>query len=91
MFPATPLPARPIGQDATVALNGRQADTRATYLRNTEHGALAGVPGLVVPAGLTEAGLPVGLELDGHAMDDRRLLAIGEVVERVLAHSPANA
>lgn len=88
IFPATPLPARPVGQDGTVELNGRRVDTRATYLRNTEQGALAGLPGLALPAGLTEAGLPVGLELDGPAGSDRRLLAIGEALEAALGRLP---
>jgi mandelamide amidase len=88
VFPATPLPARPVGQDDTVELNGRQADTRSAYLRNTEHGALAGLPGLVIPAGLTANGLPAGLEFDGPAGVDRRLLALGLGIEAVLGPIP---
>jgi mandelamide amidase len=88
-FPATPLPARPVGQDRFVELNGREVDTRSTYLRNTEQGALAGLPGLVLPAGLTADGLPMGLELDGPAGSDRRLLAIGGVLEAALGRMPA--
>ena len=35
---------------------------------------LAGLPGLSIPAGLDEAGLPVGLQLIGQFMDEGRLL-----------------
>lgn len=84
-FPATPLPARPIGEDETVELNGRRADTRSTYLRNTEPAALAGLPALCLPMGLTTQGLPVGLELDGPAGADGRLLGLGAAIEAVLA------
>ncbi len=84
IFPATPLPARPIGHDDTVELNGRQVPTFSTYVRNTAPASGAGIPGLVVPAGLTEDGLPVGLEIDGPFMSDRRLLAIGLAIEREL-------
>jgi mandelamide amidase len=91
VFPATPLPARPVGQDRTVELNGRQADTRSTYLRNTEQGALAGLPGLVIPAGLTADGLPVGLELDAPSGSDRRLMAIGAALEAALPATPPPA
>jgi mandelamide amidase len=83
VFPTTPLPARPIGQDATVELNGRQVSTLLTYIRHTDPGSNAGIPGVSVPIGLTSDGLPVGLELDGRAGSDRRLLAIARGVEEV--------
>jgi len=82
LFPTTVLPARPIGQDQTVELNGRQVDTFTTYIRNTDPDAVAGIPGLSMPAGLTESGLPVGMELDGPMGSDRLLLSIGLALER---------
>ena len=36
-------------------------------------GSTAGLPGLVLPAGLTHGGLPVGIEFDGPAASDRAL------------------
>jgi mandelamide amidase len=87
-FPTTVLPARPIGQDAEVELNGRRVPTFATYLRNTRIMTTAGIPGLSIPAGLTSAGLPVGLELDGPAGSDRALLQLGGAVEAVLGRLP---
>jgi mandelamide amidase len=91
VLPATPLSARPIGQDATVELNGQQVPTLFTYIRHTDPGSNAGLPGLVIPAGLTRSGLPVGLELDGPAGSDRALLAIGLAVEQALGRLPAPA
>jgi Asp-tRNA(Asn)/Glu-tRNA(Gln) amidotransferase A subunit family amidase len=89
VFPTTPLPARPIGQDATVELNGEQVPTLFTYIRHTDPGANAGIPGLTVPAGLTPSGLPVGLELDGPTGSDRALLAVGLALEQELGQLPA--
>jgi Asp-tRNA(Asn)/Glu-tRNA(Gln) amidotransferase A subunit family amidase len=89
VFPTTPLPARPIGQDETVELNGEQVPTFFTYIRNTDPGAGAGLPGVNIPAGLTPAGLPVGLELDGPAGSDRPLLALGLAIEEELGLLPA--
>jgi indoleacetamide hydrolase len=89
VFPTTPLPARPIGQDATVELNGRQVPTLFAYIRHTDPGSNAGIPGLAVPAGLTRSGLPVGLELDSPAGSDRALLAVGLAVEQELGRLPA--
>jgi indoleacetamide hydrolase len=91
IFPTTPLPARPIGQDATVELNGEQVPTFFTYIRHTDPGSNAGIPGINVPVGLTRAGLPVGLELDGRPGHDRALLALGLSLERVFGSLPAPA
>lgn len=81
VFPTTPLPARPIGQDQTVELNGQHVSTFFTYIRHTDPGSNAGIPGLTVPVGLAENGLPVSLEIDGPAGSDRNLLAIGLAIE----------
>ena len=61
VFPTTPLPAPPIGDDATTMLNGRAAPTFLTVTRNCGPSSNAGLPGISVPVGLTAAGLPVGL------------------------------
>ena len=88
-FPTTPLPAQPIqGSDMTVTLNGKEVPTFQTFIRNTDPGSNAGIPGLSVPIGLTKDGLPVGLELDGPAYTDRHLLAIGLALESVLPETP---
>ncbi|MGA2842311.1 MAG: amidase, partial [Steroidobacteraceae bacterium] len=49
----------------------------------------AGLPGLVLPAGLTPGGLPVALEFDGPAGSDRALLSVGMSLERALGALPA--
>jgi mandelamide amidase len=59
--------------------------------RNITPGSTLGLPGLVMPCGLTASGLPVAIELDGPEGEDRRLLAIGMAVEAVLRPLPAPA
>ncbi|MCZ6628838.1 MAG: indoleacetamide hydrolase [SAR324 cluster bacterium] len=86
IFPTTPLPTRPIGEDETVTLNGEQVPTFTTFIRNTDPSSNAGIPGLSLPIGTTEDGLPVGIELDGPAGRDESLLAIALAVE---ASAPA--
>lgn len=56
--------------------------------RNVSPGSTAGLPGIVIAAGLDSNGLPVSLELDGPAGHDRELLAIGLAIESVLGHLP---
>ena len=83
VFPTTPLPTRPIGQDQTVELNGKQVPTFPTFIRNTDPGSNAGIPGLSVAVGLSKDGLPIGLAFDGPWGSDRKLLAIGAALERL--------
>jgi Asp-tRNA(Asn)/Glu-tRNA(Gln) amidotransferase A subunit family amidase len=87
-LPTTALPARPIGQDREVELNGRRVPAFATFLRNTRVMTIAGIPGLSIPAGLTASGLPVGLEFDAPAGTDRTLLGLGLAAEAVLGRLP---
>lgn len=89
VFPSTPLPAAPIGDDETVSMNGERVPTFSTFIRNSSPGSVAGIPGITLPAALTKAGLPLGLELDAGANADARLLAIAAAVERVLPTIPA--
>ncbi len=77
VFPTTPLPARPIGEDETVDLNGERVPTFPTFIRNTDPSSNAGIPGLSLPIGLTDDGLPVGIEIDAPEGRDERLLGIG--------------
>ena len=59
------------------------------FIRNTDPGSNAGIPGLTVPAGLgPTTRLPVGLSLDGPRGSDARLLAIGLAIEQVLGRIP---
>jgi mandelamide amidase len=90
IFPTTPLPASPVvGSDETVELNGVRVPTFTTYIRNTDANAVAGVPGVSLPMALTKIGLPVGIEIDGPANSDRRLLGIALTLERILGRLPA--
>jgi Asp-tRNA(Asn)/Glu-tRNA(Gln) amidotransferase A subunit family amidase len=84
VFPTTPLPAAPIGQDDTVMLLGQQVPTFPTYIRHTDPGSVAGLCGISLPVGQA-SGLPVGLELDAPAQADDALLALAMAVEREFA------
>ena len=90
LFPTTMTPATLIGQAETVVIGGARVPFQTAIARNIAPGSTAGLPGLVLPAGLTrDTGLPVGIELDGPAGADRNLLAIGLAIEAVLGRPPA--
>lgn len=52
---------------------------------NCQVSASSGLPALSVPAGFTDDGLPVGLELMGRAFGDVELVQVGAAIEATLA------
>jgi mandelamide amidase len=88
VFPTVPLPAAPIGDDQETMLDGKKVPTFPTFIRNTDPGSNAGLPGLTIPMGMTKDGLPVGFEFDGPRGSDRNLLAIGLALEKLLGPIP---
>ena len=80
LYPTTILTARPIGDDKTVEINGEQAPTFPSYVRNGDPASNAGIPSLSIPAGMASNGLPVGLCIDGPVNSDDAVLAIGSAI-----------
>jgi mandelamide amidase len=80
-FPPVLTPALPLGDNHEVALRGRDAPLRWVIARNTALASCTAFPSLTIPAGLTNAGLPVGVEFLGRHGDDRALLAAGLAIE----------
>lgn len=85
-FPTTPKVAIASNPDSSSLPNF------LLFIQNTDPGSNAGVPGIQIPVALgASSKLPVGLELDGPAGSDRRLLAIGMAVEKVFGRLPPPA
>jgi Asp-tRNA(Asn)/Glu-tRNA(Gln) amidotransferase A subunit family amidase len=60
------------------------------FIQNTDPGSNAGLPGLTLPVALgASSKLPIGVELDGPAHSDRRLLAIGLSLQKVFGRLPS--
>jgi aspartyl-tRNA(Asn)/glutamyl-tRNA(Gln) amidotransferase subunit A len=74
--PTTPTAAFRIGE--------RIDDPLAMYLSDiyTISGNLAGIAGIVVPCGFTKSGLPIGLQIQGPAFEEEKLLRIARMHER---------
>ena len=77
LTPATPSAAFGIGEKGA-------ADPVEMYLNDifTVTVNMAGLPGLVAPAGLSAEGLPLGLQVIGRPFDEETLFALGEVIEQ---------
>jgi mandelamide amidase len=76
-----------VGGDGKVTINGISHGD-LIYQQNSELSSVAGLPGLVLPAGLGRSGLPVSLEIDGTIGNDQRLLAIGAALAEILTPLP---
>ena len=83
LLPATMTSATPIGSDQIVRIGDTDVPFMTAMGRNISPGSTAGLPGLVLPAGLAN-GLPIAIEIDGPAGSDRKLLAIGLAIEALL-------
>lgn len=77
LTPATPSPAFAQGEKGS-------ADPVEMYLNDvfTVTVNMAGLPGLVVPAGLSSDGLPLGLQLIGRPFEEETLFSLGEAIEQ---------
>jgi len=75
LTPTTPGPAFAIGE--------KSDDPLEMYLNDifTVTANMAGLPGISVPAGLSEDGLPLGLQIIGKALDEETVFRVGGVIE----------
>ncbi len=79
--PTTPTPAFAVGAKAD--------DPLAMYLCDVYTVAtnLAGLPGISIPCGLSKSGLPMGLQIQGRALDDLGVLQVARLFEREIGLS----
>ena len=78
MLPSTP--------SAAFGINDNQDDPLTMYLNDifTIPASLAGLPCSSVPAALTKAGLPLGMQMVAPALDEYNVLRASSVIERAV-------
>lgn len=77
----TPTTALPFGQP-TIRLGGRDLIPTFAAIPLTAPWNLSGLPSVSVPCGSGADGLPIGLQLTGHAWQEPHLLRIAEAYEQ---------
>ncbi len=82
-FKACDVIAGPVAPTVAWAL-GQQRDPLQDYLADifTLPGSLAGLPGMSVPAGFGESGMPVGLQLIGNYFQEGQLLHTAHALQQ---------
>lgn len=81
LAPVAPVPAPTIAE--TDVGNRTGADTLIRRLtRFTRPINYLGLPSLAIPAGFTNAGLPVGMQLIGRSFEEATILRIGAAFQR---------
>ena len=84
VFPMVCTTAPAIGLDETFEIGGVALPVFGTLVRNSAVGSVLGLPGLSLPNGRGQNGLPIGLGLDAPSGQDAGLMSLGLAVERVL-------
>ncbi len=87
--PPVLVPPPKIGEDVEVEISGQKIPLYVAMSRNISLGSCASMASLVLPAGTTSRGLPVGVEFDALTGNDRRLLSLGLSLEKVLGPMPS--
>jgi Asp-tRNA(Asn)/Glu-tRNA(Gln) amidotransferase A subunit family amidase len=82
LFPTTPLPASKIGEDVETELQGEKVSIFLTYIRNCVPLSVAGYPAISVPAGYSQTGLPIGLEIVARPWEEDKLLSMAYAYEQ---------
>jgi aspartyl-tRNA(Asn)/glutamyl-tRNA(Gln) amidotransferase subunit A len=76
LTPTSPTPAFKFGEKSEDPISMYLSDI---YTISTN---LAGLPGISVPCGFTESGLPIGMQLIGQAFEETKLLKIAHAYDR---------
>jgi mandelamide amidase len=88
-FPPVMIAPPKIGEDIEVTIRGEKVPLYVTMARNTALGSCASMASLILPAGMSAQGLPIGMEFSAPSGNDRELLALGLSLEKALGPIPA--
>jgi mandelamide amidase len=87
-FPPIMIPPPKIGEEAEVAIRGEKVPLYVAMARNTALGSCASMASLILPAGMSANGLPIGMEFAALNGSDRDLLSLGLSLEQALGPIP---
>jgi mandelamide amidase len=88
LMPAPLQGAKRVSPAPDVPINGQMVPAKIAYGRNVAPLSLVGGAALVLPAGLSDSRLPVGISLEAPSDHDEALLQLGLELSSILGPSP---
>jgi amidase len=82
LLPTSQVPPFPADQEYPATVNGKEMGTYLDWMRSAYFITVTGCPAISVPAGFTEDGLPVGIQIVTRHNEERRLLEVADSFER---------
>lgn len=82
VLPVSQVPPFPADQEYPADINGQVQETYLDWMRSAFLITVTGCPAMSVPAGFTQQGWPVGLQIVTSANSERRLLSIAHAFEQ---------
>jgi amidase len=83
LTPCVPVEPFPADRNYPTEIAGKPMSTYIDWIAPTFLFSMMGVPAASVPAGLSKAGLPVGLQIIGPRFHEGRVLGVAHAVERL--------
>ena len=80
--PCSPVAPFNVDEKFPTEINGRKLDNYIDWIAPCFLITLVGFPAGSAPAGLTQSGLPVGIQIVGKRFDEPRILGLCKLVQR---------
>ncbi|MBT7293168.1 MAG: amidase [Rhodospirillaceae bacterium] len=82
LMPMSPVPQFPVKQNFPDSIGGRKLENYVDWIAGAFLVTMAGIPAGSIPAGLTQAGLPVGLQIAAPRFAEPLILSLGKLLQR---------
>ena len=83
VLPVSQVPPFDADEEYPAAINGREQATYLDWMRSAYLITVTGCPAISIPAGFTEEGWPVGIQIVAAPRRERRLLEVAHAFERL--------
>ena len=87
VLPVSQVPPFDVKQPYVTEIEGVAMDTYIDWMKSCYYISTTGHPAISVPAGFTDEGLPIGLQIVGRHQDDWGLLQIAHAYEQASGSS----